>query len=150
MKKTNLGILLLILGLFITGCNSIESPTGEVVNEINKNDFVSIPLSDVTTTMEKYSLEVGGIQVNYFTVLGSDGEVRTAFDACDICGGYKGYSQQGTDVVCNNCGKVFRIEDIGRLNTPGGCWPSFLSHEIKEENVLINKAEIAKGAYRFK
>ena len=51
--------------------------------------------------------------------------------------------------MCNNCGRVFRIDDIGKLNTPGGCWPSFLDHQIKDGEVWINKQEIINGKHRF-
>ena len=99
--------------------------------------------------MKKYSYDANGINVVYFTVLGSDGAVRTAFDACDVCGGYKGYRQQGNDVVCNNCGRYFGIDDIGTKNEPGGCWPSYLNHKIEGNYLLISKSEIEKGSFRF-
>jgi uncharacterized membrane protein len=142
MKK----IILLILGLIIlAGCQA----TGNAVKDSN-DGFIKIPLSDVSKVLIKYDYNANGIDVKYFIVLGSDGQVRTAFDACDVCGGKKGYMQRGTDVVCNNCGKVFRIDDIGTKNGPGGCWPSFLDHKLEGDNILISKAELAKGAFRFR
>ena len=152
-------ILMMLSVIFLTGCNT---PAQEPINYNNNNnnnnnnanlgedDHVKIPISEITSTVKHYSFDVGSAKVNFFAVLGSDGEIRTAFDACDICGGYKGYKQEGIDVVCNNCGKVFKIDDIGKLNTPGGCWPSFLEHKIEGDNILISKPEIAKGSFRFR
>jgi len=141
MKK----IIILLLGLIIlAGCQA----TGNVVKETD-NGYIEIPLSDASKVLTKYDYNAKGTNVKYFVVLGSDGEVKTAFDGCDVCGGHKGYSQRGSDVICNNCGKVFRIDDIGTKNGPGGCWPSFLDHKIEGDTILISKTELAKGAFRF-
>ncbi len=144
MKKILL-LLAIISTMLLTACSSNE-PTG---NTVQDSEYVSIPLSDVSDSMQKYTYNANGVNVVYFAVLGSDGELRTAFDACDVCGGYKGYRQQGDDVVCNNCGRFFSIDDIGTKNSPGGCWPSKLNHNIEGDNILINKNELANGRHRF-
>ncbi|MAG08463.1 hypothetical protein CMO89_03245 [Candidatus Woesearchaeota archaeon] len=100
--------------------------------------------------MEKYSFDAGGVRVKYFVVKGTDGNVRTAFDACDVCGGSQGYSQRGSDVVCNKCSRNFKINALGSENLGGGCWPSFLEHKIEGNNVLIKKSDIVAGAFRFR
>ena len=147
------GLMLIIFSVFLVGCTSLPTGNnvGAVANDqpLSEEDYVKIPISSIPYDMQKFSLDANGIGVNYFVVLGSDGQIRTAFDACDVCGGHKGYSQRGFDVVCDNCGRVFKIDDVGSMNAPGGCWPSFLDHQIQEGNVWINKAEIARGAFRF-
>ena len=110
MKKI---LLVLLFILFISACTSSNNINGDTVNE---EGFVTIPISSVTDSMQKYSYNANGVEVVYFTVLGSDGEIRTAFDACDVCGGYMGYKQQGEDVVCNKCGRVFNIDDKIKLS----------------------------------
>jgi len=147
--KTKLFIFLAIFTvLFLTACTSSKTPTGNAI--VDSKDSISIPLSDLSDKVEFYEFDSNGIKVNYFVVKGSDGKPRTAFDACDVCGGYKGYSQRGKDVVCNNCGRVFKIDDIGSKNGPGGCWPSFLDHEIEGDNILIKESELEKGVFRFR
>lgn len=145
MKKT-ITIIILVLTLFIAGCSSNEVTTNAVAGD----NFVKIPLSEISSEAKHYSYDTNGVKVNYFVALGSDGNVRTAFDACDVCGGYKGYRQEGTDMVCNNCGRAFSIDSIGTKNRGGGCWPSYLSHKIEGDYVLISESEIEKGAFRFK
>ena len=144
---------MLLLNIIISGCGS-DGTTGTVSygttdTSSTEGDFVKILLSDISDTAKFYSQEYNGKQVNYFVVKGTDGEIRTAFDACDICGGSKGYRQSGTDMICNNCGKVFRIDDIGTKNLGGGCWPSYLSHEIEGDYLLISVSEIEQGLFRF-
>ncbi|MBW6451908.1 MAG: DUF2318 domain-containing protein [DPANN group archaeon] len=149
-------MLVVFMALFVSGCityesDSVSSSSESLANaEFQSADFIKIPVSYVTDTMKKYTLNVGGVSVVYFTVVGSDGVIRTAFDACDVCGGSKGYRQDGTDVVCNNCGKYFAIDDIGSKNGPGGCWPSFLDHKVEDGFVVINEKDVADGAFRFR
>ena len=144
MKKVFL-FLIIISALFLTSCVTTKT-TG---NTISEEGFVKIPLSQISEDMQLYSYNSNGVDVNYFAVKGSDGQIRTAFDACDVCGGHKGYRQEGNQVVCNNCGNRFDIDDIGSKNKPGGCWPSYLNHEIEGDNILIKKSDIEAGRYRF-
>ena len=133
----------IILGiLLLTGC----AVTGNVVQE---GDFVTIPISDVSEKETFYEFNDAGIKINYFAVMGSDGVPRTAFDACDVCGGYKGYRQQGNDIVCKNCGRVFDIDGLGTENKGFGCWPSYLPHSIKGEDLLTNVEDLRAGRHRF-
>jgi len=145
MKKQYLylvGILLLItVGFFIFRGNF--SSTGNVIQE---EETISIPLSEIS---EKVSFYKYG-SINYFAVRASDGSVKIAFDACDVCGGSKGYRQEGGDMVCNNCGRHFDIDSLGEKNIyGGGCWPSHLPAEIKGDNVLIKISDIEKGRNLF-
>ena len=138
--------LMILSVLVVIGCSSSKGPTGAATVE---SGVVKIPLSEVTSSVKKYTYDAQGTKVTYFAVKGSDGKVRTAFDACDVCGGYKGYVQNGGDITCRNCGKVFRIDGLGTKNKGYGCWPSYLSHEIKNGYVLIKTSEIAAGKHRF-
>ena len=146
MKKTlmigTIGILLLAI-LFVSGCNV----TGNVVAD--DEEYVKIPLSEMTDEVKFYTFESGSVDINYFAVLGSNGEVRTAFDACDVCGGYLGYTQTGNDITCNKCGKVFSIDGLGTTNKGYGCWPSYLPHEVRGDEVLIKVSDITMGRERF-
>ena len=150
MKKTltigTIGILLLVI-LFVSGCNV----TGNVVadTEADDEEYVKIPLSELSAEAKFYSYKAGSVNINYFVVLGSDGEVRTAFDACDVCGGYVGYTQTGNDITCDKCGKVFSIDGLGTKNKGYGCWPSYLPHEVRGDEVLIKVSNIIGGRERF-
>ena len=149
LKKIIMGLMLLTV-IIVVGCGSDSgsATTGAAVS-VEDGDTVKISLDSVTDEVKKYNYDANGITVTYFAVRGSDGQVRTAFDACDVCGGYKGYTQQGNDIECNNCGRVFSIDGLGTKNKGYGCWPSYLSHTIKDGNVVIPTAELEAGKSRF-
>lgn len=143
-------IFILIISACSTNNNNKASQDSELlVGDTKDDEYIRIPVSEVSDQMTKHTYSYNGININFFTVIGSDGEIRTAFDACDVCGGHKGYRQQGADVVCNNCGRVFSIDSIGTENKGGGCWPSYLEHDIVEGNVLVKKADLARESYKF-
>jgi uncharacterized membrane protein len=144
MMKKLLILLTVLATLALVGCGN-KTTGGAVVGD----GLVSIPLSDLSSTVQFYTYNDGGVDINYFAVLGSDGNPRTAFDACDVCGGRKGYQQQGSDIACRNCGRVFSIDGLGTKNKGYGCWPSYLPHEIKDGNVVIKISDIKAGKYRF-
>jgi uncharacterized membrane protein len=143
MRKLLIIGCLFLLALII-GCSN--NATG---NTVADGEYVTIPLSDLSNSVQFYSYNDKGININYFAVLGSDGQPRTAFDACDVCSGSKGYRQSETDITCNNCGKVFRIDGLGTQNKGYGCWPSYLPHEIKGNEILIKISDIQDGRHRF-
>jgi uncharacterized membrane protein len=111
--------------------------------------LVKIPLTELSTTMKKYTHEVDGTTVTYIVVLGSDGEPRTAFDACEVCGGDLGYSQSGTDVICDKCRRFFRIDDLGSNNLGGGCWPAHIPHKVEDGYVIIEESDLDTGERFF-
>lgn len=131
--------------LLITGCGN--NATGNIVAD---NEHVKIPLSDLSEEVKFYTFGYGETSISYFAVLGSDGEVRTAFDACDVCGGSKGYEQKGNDITCRKCERVFSIDGLGTKNKGYGCWPSYLPHKIVDGNILIKIDDIKDGVHRFK
>ena len=95
-----------------------------------------------------YSYDAGGIQVKYFVLKSSDGVVRAAFDACDVCfANKKGYHQEGDEMVCNNCGRRFPSTKINVLE--GGCNPSPLDRTEKGGNLVIATSDIEAGAKYF-
>ena len=110
---------------------------------------VVIPLSSLSATANYYGFSDNGVNIRFFAVLGTDRKARVAFDACDVCGGLLGYRQDGADIVCNKCGRVFQIDGIGKSNTGYGCWPSYLPFTIKGANILIKAVDLKEGRDRF-
>ena len=71
-----------------------------------------------------YSYPAGnGVTIKYFILKSSDGVIRAAFDACDVCfQAGRGYEQKGDFMVCKNCGRRFASVRINVVE--GGCNPA--------------------------
>jgi uncharacterized membrane protein len=110
---------------------------------------VKIALADVNDGKAHfYSYDAGGTQVKYFVLKSSDGKVRAAFDACDVCYAQKkGYHQEGDEMVCNNCGRRFPSTKINVLE--GGCNPSPLDRTVKGQNLVLTTADLQAGVKYF-
>ncbi len=125
------------------------SPASPVGNETD-NSYVVVPAELVGTTAKYYTYDANGTDVRIFVVKGSDGKIHVAADACDVCYAlHKGYSQEADKMKCNNCGKVFAINDIGTKNTGGGCWPSYIPIKVENGQVLIKKSDLGAKVNLF-
>lgn len=115
------------------------------------NEEVEIPLDEITEEARWYEEEIKGVTVKFFAIRDGD-DVKTAFDACDVCyRSNKGYSQDGDFMVCNNCGNKYAISGLGTKNKAGGgCWPGYLPSEVKGDKLVIKESDLEKGKYRFK
>jgi uncharacterized membrane protein len=90
----------------------------------------------------------GDHPIEFFVLKSDDGVVRAAFNACDVCySSKKGYSQDGDEMVCNNCGLRFAEENINVLK--GGCNPSPLDRTIDGESLVIKESDIVDGLRYF-
>jgi uncharacterized membrane protein len=84
-----------------------------------------------------------GKSINFFAIKSSDGVIRAAFDACDVCfGARKGYHQEGDVMVCNNCGQRFASAKINEVK--GGCNPAPVTRAIQGENLVIKLADLQR------
>ena len=95
-----------------------------------------------------FTYQHGSLTIKYFIVKSADGQIRAAFDACDVCWpAGKGYEQQGDEMVCRNCGRRFPTMKINEVQ--GGCNPSPLNREIKDGQIVLQVKDIQDGAKYF-
>jgi len=146
MKNKNTKVLILTgcIILLVTAVVIIRSnlQIKDIANQRSDNqELMSIPIAETSEAARWYEFR----DSRFFVVKASDGTIRTAFDKCDVCyWARKGYSQEGSDMVCNNCGLRFPIDGLGTENqTPGGCWPSYLPHTIENDNIIIRASDLA-------
>jgi len=80
---------------------------------------------------------------------GEDGMVRGALNTCQVCAGspYAYFEQEGSDVVCQNCGNHFSVDAIGDAH--GGCNPVPLELSDDGKNVVIDTAVLDEQAGAF-
>ncbi|MFT9493977.1 Fe-S-containing protein [Anaerosolibacter sp.] len=107
--------------------NNVEVPVtteGDLV--INK--------SEVSDKVSFYGYKDGDTYMEVLAVKATDGTVRTALNTCQVCfdSGRGYYVQQGDTVVCQNCGNVFKIDDIQKIK--GGCNPVPIMEDEKTED----------------
>jgi uncharacterized membrane protein len=89
-----------------------------------------------------------GITIKYFILKSTDGVIRSAFDACDVCWPEgKGYEQKGDFMICRNCGKKFASTRV--MEVQGGCNPGPLARKVEAGNVVIKVEDILKGRRYF-
>ena len=134
-------------GLLETG----PSPKAAVAaaSQNDQADVISYPVDlfeDGKARHFKYTAD--GITIRYFILKSSDGVLRAAFDACDVCWrAGKGYYQRGGDMVCRNCGRSF---DSTRINeVKGGCNPAPLERTVRDGELIIAVEDILAGKRYF-
>jgi uncharacterized membrane protein len=109
---------------------------------------ITIPTKDVSDGKAHYFnvKSDNGTNVTFFTLKSSDGIIRAAIDACDVCyKSGKGYVQEGDFMVCTNCGRRFASNRINEVK--GGCNPAPLNREIEGDNLVISMADINKNSW---
>ena len=111
-----------------------------------KIDFSSAGFQDGAARYYKY--DSNGKDVYFFILKSSDGVIRAAFDACDVCFEARlGYRQEGDLMVCNNCGRQFPSV---RINVEeGGCNPAPLERLEADGLIVINTTAIDSGLRFF-
>ena len=114
-------------------------PAADGVVTIAAGDSLVIPTGDVTTDASFYPVEVNGTNMEVIAVRDSAGNIRTAFNTCQVCydSGRGYYVQSGDYLVCQNCGNRFSMDQVEIES--GGCnpWPIFA------ENKTVTADEIS-------
>jgi uncharacterized membrane protein len=89
-----------------------------------------------------------GTPIRFFILKSSDGVIRAAFDACDVCWPEgKGYFQEGDFMVCRNCGRRFASVQVNIVT--GGCNPTALERTVVGDKLVVKVADIIKGSRYF-
>ena len=89
-----------------------------------------------------------GISIRFFILKSSDGVIRAAFDACDVCWREgKGYYQEGDFMVCRNCGRRFASVKVNEVK--GGCNPAPLDRLVVGDKLVLKVSDILRGAQYF-
>lgn len=88
------------------------------------------------------------VTIQYFILKSSDGVIRAAFDACDVCWlAGKGYQQSGDVMVCRNCGRKFASVKVNEVK--GGCNPAPLNRKVEDGKVVLQINDILSGKQYF-
>ena len=118
--------------------NDKEDEDEKETTKIEKGDSLIIKTEDLSEDAAFYPIEVDGTEMEVIAVKDEDGNIRTAFNTCQICydsgNGY--YKQEGDKLVCQNCGNSFTMDQVGE--TAGGCNP----YPILDDDKTVTEDEI--------
>jgi len=81
--------------------------------------------------------------IYFFAVKDKNGIYRAAANACVVCfKTYKGFRQEGDEIICNNCGNRYPIEKIA--TEKGGCNPGPINPnlEVKNGQIIIKQIDL--------
>ncbi len=151
MKKTAI-ITILILLISLTMIPNAFSLWGSKIKKLSpSSDMLNIPIADVDDGKAHYfNVKADDdIMVSFFVLKSSDGVIRAAIDACDVCyRSGKGYVQEGDFMVCTNCGRRFASTRINEIK--GGCNPAPLNRKIIGKNLVIEMKDINENSWYCK
>jgi hypothetical protein len=126
------------------------APTAESGALVSAQDGgVRLLASEIGAEARYYTYAgVDGKAIAFFVLRSSDGVIRAAFDACDVCYPARlGYHQEGNELVCNNCGSRFPSAGVNVVS--GGCNPAPLVHRLQGDQVVIRAADLDAGSRYF-
>ncbi|MDR1399207.1 MAG: DUF2318 domain-containing protein [Treponema sp.] len=107
-----------------------------------------IPIAELTGNVVFYPVDIDGTRLEVLAVKAPDGTIRTAFNTCQVCyGSGRGfYKQQGTVLVCQNCGNRFRMSQVEVRS--GGCnpVPIFSQNKTVTDTIITISKEFLKEA----
>jgi len=118
--------------------------------ELQGVDSVNVPLSALAVGMPKFFCfhDRRGAQLRFVLARGSDGKVRSVFDACRQCYKYhEGFSAADGKLICRFCGNRYPVDHM--MAGKASCAPVALPAEIKDGTVKIRIADLHKGAALF-
>jgi uncharacterized membrane protein len=137
-------------GIYFAGYDrSQTAPVADSFTSENYASQVKLPASLFEDGKARHFQHVAGeFTIKFFVLKSSDGIIRAAFDACDVCWpAGKGYYQEGDYMVCRNCGRRFASVLVNEVK--GGCNPAPLNRKIENGKVVIEIKDILDGRQFF-
>jgi hypothetical protein len=119
--------LAIFLGVSAVFADGAQGAGGGVIADKD----VVIQVEEISSTAKFYQTSVEGTRMEVIAVKASDGSIRTAFNTCQVCydSGRGYYIQDGSALVCQNCGNRFRMDQVEAVS--GGCNPVPIFPEYK-------------------
>ena len=137
------------LGLFLFPINDLSPiPVSTATDDHGRFTYAVNLFDDGQARHFDFADAESKTTIKYFILKSADGVIRAAFDACDVCWPEgKGYVQDGTAMVCRNCGRRFGSVMINEVQ--GGCNPAPLKRTLQGDQVVIRADDLKKGQTYF-
>jgi uncharacterized membrane protein len=89
-----------------------------------------------------------GRRLRFILARGSDGKVRSVFDACRQCFTYhRGFKVSDGELICRVCGNHYPINHM--TEGKASCVPASLPHQDAGTTVTIRTSDLESGRYLF-
>jgi uncharacterized membrane protein len=116
------------------------------------NQDLVIQIADLTENALFYPVDIDGMRIEVLAVKAPDGTIRTAFNACQVCysSGRGYFVQEGTVLVCQNCGRRYRMSQVERQ--AGGCNPEPIfpaNKTVTNSTITISKEYLKQAKALF-
>jgi uncharacterized membrane protein len=157
-RKSRLPVILVICAVVLAGAGVYLALNGAGSDAVSSQANVSpSPTGDQVVYQvsqfadgqaRHFEFKHQDLTIRYFILKSSDGVIRAAFDACDVCWpAGKGYYQDGDVMVCRNCGRRFASILVNEVK--GGCNPAPLDRSIQGEQLILKVQDILEGRQYF-
>jgi len=138
---TFVAVIMLLAADFVYARVAAAPPPAELLTATDGQ--VRVPTAEVNDgNLHMFRLVAGGSEIRFLIIKQPTG-FGVALDACQICG-RAGYRQEGSNVICRNCGAAIYIPTIGQS---GGCNPIGVPSHIDGPDIVVDVPALA-GAER--
>lgn len=153
-KPGKVGLLIIVAVIVIGAILIVKGGFGGNGNtgSTSDNSDLAISKNEITESVKFYPYSASGTEMEVMAVKAPDGSIRTALNTCQVCyGSGRGYyKQQGDEVICQNCGNRFKIDQIEKIK--GGCNPVPILPEYKTDDgasIIISKVFLEEAKVLF-
>lgn len=138
-------VILSLTAEFVYTRASAAPPAAEAL--VAAGNIVRIPLAEMSgVSVHFYTVDVQGSTLRFLVIRKPNGDLATALDACQICGPI-GYRQEGSVLICRNCGAPVNAAEIG---APGGCNPIAFRSHVEGTNIVVDLSALTDAASEIK
>jgi high-affinity iron transporter len=136
---TFVGVILLLAADFVYARVAAAPPPAELLTVTDGQ--VRVPTTEVSDgNLHIFRLIAAGSEIRFLIVRQPTGW-GVALDACKICG-RQGYRQDGSNVLCRNCGSAIYIPTIGQA---GGCNPVGVPARVEGADIVVDVPALANA-----
>lgn len=144
-------VVLVVMLIVVKTLSGAGDKGGAEVSQ--KGGDIVITKSQITEKATFIPYKSGGTDMEIFAVKAPDGTIRTALNTCQVCynSGRGYYVQEGSEMVCQNCGNRFRISQIEKEKN--GCNPVPILEDSKTDNgqvITISASYLKQNAVYFR
>ncbi len=133
-------VMLILTADFIYARVAAAPPEAKTLQ--TEGGLVRIPLAGLGDgDLHFFRAEVNGANQEFMVLRQMNGQWVAAIAGCMICGRH-GYRQDGSNVVCRNCGAVVPMALIG---TVGGCNPVAVPSRLENGELVLRAGDLAQS-----